>query len=37
LLRETNAIRGKHCGYFTNKLLSALFALKVAAYYVRHK
>ena len=36
LLRETNAIRGKHCGYFTNKLLSALFALKVAAYYVRH-
>lgn len=37
LLRETNAIRGKHCGYFTNKLLSALFALKVCAYYVRHK
>lgn len=37
LLRETNEIRGKHCGYFTNKLLSALFALKVVAYYVRHK
>ncbi len=36
LLRETNAIRGKHCGSFTNKLLSALFGLKVAAYYVRH-
>ena len=37
LLRETNAIRRKHCGFFTNKLLSALFALKVGAYYVRHK
>ena len=37
LLRETNAIRGKYCGYFTNKLLSVLFALKVCAYYVRHK
>ncbi len=37
LLRETNRVRRKHCGYLTNKLLSAAFALKVCAYYVRHK
>lgn len=37
LLRETNKIRGRYCGYVTNKLLSALFALKVYAYRVRHK
>jgi glycosyltransferase involved in cell wall biosynthesis len=37
LLRETNEIRRKYCGYFTNELLSVLFALKVYAYRVRHK
>lgn len=37
LLRETNKIRGRYCGYLTNKLLSALFTLKVHAYRLRHR